>query len=284
MVDEYASLDELFGAEQRMLDEFGSGLAAANVLDLGVGGGRTSLHLIGRVGSYTGVDYSRAMVEACQRRFAGCDSQAGVGFQVGDARRMPEIPDCSADLVLFCFNGLDGVGDRPERMAALEEIARVCRPGGAFVFSADNLLWVRGSVSPRHVVTEIFTSDVVRRDPLVLLRRRRLLRRAVRDARRRRQLNAPAERLQASHAMVVEERPRYELDARRFDTPSKPVLMTRYSTEPTRQVADLVEAGFGAVRIFTPGGEELTHASSRRMARWRWLYYGCRRTAARPQV
>jgi hypothetical protein len=183
--------------------------------------------------------------------------------------------------VLFSFNGLDGVGDRSQRTTALAEIARVCRPGGTLMFSADNLLWVRGSMSPRRVVMGILTSDSVRGDPLVLLRRRRLLLHAVRDTRRRRELNAPAERLKAPHAMVVEERPRYELDARGFDNPNQPVLLTRYSTEPSLQAADLTEAGFDRVRIFTPGGEELTNASPRRMAGSRWLYYACQRTAGR---
>jgi SAM-dependent methyltransferase len=281
VVGEYASFDELFGAEQKILDELEPSLAGATVLDLGVGGGRTALHLIGRVATYTGVDYSQSMVDACWKRFDG-HQHPGVTFQVGDARHMPEIPDRYADLVLFSFNGLDGVGDRPERTAALAEMARVCKPGGTLALSSDNLLWTRGSISVRRVIVGILTSELVRDDPLVLLRRRRLLLRAARDARRRRELNTPVERLAARYAMVVEERPRYELDAHGFDSPNEPVVLTRYSTEPGLQVDDLVAAGFSGVRVFTPGGEELTNASPRGMARWRWLYYACRRTAEQP--
>jgi SAM-dependent methyltransferase len=51
---------------------------------------------------------------------------------------MREIPDASADLVLFSFNGIDYVPPE-QRLQILRECRRICRHGAFFALSTHNL-------------------------------------------------------------------------------------------------------------------------------------------------
>jgi SAM-dependent methyltransferase len=148
-VRRYASYAELQDAEPAILERFrADGLADAALLDLGVGGGRTTLHFAQHAGTYVGLDYSRALVEACRGRFAG--RWAHVTFVHGDARDLREFADASFRFVLFSWNGLDAVGDADDRARALGEIRRVLAPGGLFAFSAHDLGFVEARLAGRH--------------------------------------------------------------------------------------------------------------------------------------
>lgn len=135
----YAGKTLLQRPEQVILDHLAGALHGADVLDLGVGGGRTTPHLARRCRRYVGVDYAAPMVEACRKRFAALSLERDVRFEVADARELPFAP-ASFDVVVFSFNGLDVV-DRIDRLRALAECRRVLRPGGWFVHSSHNLNW-----------------------------------------------------------------------------------------------------------------------------------------------
>jgi ubiquinone/menaquinone biosynthesis C-methylase UbiE len=135
---EYAGYDRLKDCEQPILDLLRSeGLAEMRMLDLGVGGGRTTIHFVPHAREYHGVDRSAPLVDVCRRRFARED-WPHVIWTVADARDLP-YEDAFFDFVMFSWNGLDGVGDEHERMRALREIRRVLAPGRRFFFSAHNL-------------------------------------------------------------------------------------------------------------------------------------------------
>lgn len=106
--------------------------ARGDVLDLGVGGGRTTRLLAPAARRYTGLDAASAMVELARAR------NPGVDLRVGDARDLSRYPDRGHDLVVFSYNGLDAV-DHPGRVAALAEMHRVLRPGGRLVVSSLNI-------------------------------------------------------------------------------------------------------------------------------------------------
>jgi SAM-dependent methyltransferase len=154
-VRQYAELSELQAPEQTILGIVGPSLAEAHMLDLGVGGGRTTVHFGPRSGEYTGADYSQGMIDVCRKRFAGTPYQ----FQVADARDLP-FPDGVFEFVLFSFNGIDYV-PHAERMRILAEIHRVTRPGGRFAFSTHNLdnapslLTFKPSRHPRAMLRQI---------------------------------------------------------------------------------------------------------------------------------
>ena len=136
VAEAYATASDLYAPEKAIIDLLRSELGKLCVLDLGIGGGRTTKHLAPLVKEYIGVDYSPEMIEACRRRFPKL-AQAGA-FKVCDARAMQIFPDNYFDLVLFSFNGIDYVSHQ-DRERILDEVSRVCRSDGLFVFSSHNL-------------------------------------------------------------------------------------------------------------------------------------------------
>jgi ubiquinone/menaquinone biosynthesis C-methylase UbiE len=134
----YARRGGLMPSERALLERLRPCIARMRVLDIGVGGGRTAEHIAPLAREYVGVDYLASMVEACRARFAGVPGMDGARFEVCDARRMEAFSDNAFDLVMFPFNGIDGMG-HDDRIATLREVARVARPGGVFFFSTHNM-------------------------------------------------------------------------------------------------------------------------------------------------
>lgn len=136
IVRHYAQLQRLQTAEQRILEQLQPQLATMRMLDLGVGGGRTTEHFAPLVAEYVGLDYSASMIAACQARFPHCSEK--YSFVVGDVRDLSCFEDNYFDFIFFSFNGLDYI-EHHDRLLALQEIYRVGKPGGYFVFSSHNL-------------------------------------------------------------------------------------------------------------------------------------------------
>jgi SAM-dependent methyltransferase len=110
------------------LDEWARG----DVLDIGVGGGRTTELLEPKARSYVGIDVAPEMLSLARSRFPDVD------LRLGDAVDLAGLADAAYDFVVFSFNGLDSV-DHDARRAALAAMARVTRPGGRVLFSSLNL-------------------------------------------------------------------------------------------------------------------------------------------------
>jgi SAM-dependent methyltransferase len=126
----YAAKTVLLPAERAILAALGDELAAAALLDIGVGPGRTIPFLQPACRRYTGIDYSLNMLRLGRDRFPGtplllCDARA------------TSFADASFDAVFFC-NAIDDVGHE-DRLRILREVHRVLRAPGVFVFSAHNL-------------------------------------------------------------------------------------------------------------------------------------------------
>ncbi len=121
--------------EEAILRLLKNRLKDMKMLDLGVGGGRTTPYFAELVKEYVGVDYSRSMIKACKERFK---LNEHLSFKVADARNLKEFKDNSFDFVLFSFNGLDYM-DEHDRIKALKEIKRVLKDDGVFAFSSHNL-------------------------------------------------------------------------------------------------------------------------------------------------
>jgi ubiquinone/menaquinone biosynthesis C-methylase UbiE len=101
------------------------------ILDLGVGGGRTTPLLRSISEDYTAIDFAESMVEICRSKYPD------VRVSLGDARDLSRFADDSFGLVMFSWNGIDAV-DHDGRGQILREVRRVLRPGGAFVYSTHN--------------------------------------------------------------------------------------------------------------------------------------------------
>jgi SAM-dependent methyltransferase len=102
------------------------------ILDIGVGAGRTLPYLRSLSDEYVAIDYLEEMVELTSSRFP--DAR----IEHRDARDLSAFADDAFGLVLFSFNGIDGLAheDRPKVFSAVE---RILRPGGLFAFSTHNL-------------------------------------------------------------------------------------------------------------------------------------------------
>ena len=132
VVERFASAGGWIDQSERcILSRLRAELTAPDVLDIGVGGGRTVPLLSDVAGTYVGIDFVSELVEAASRRFPGID------LRDGDARHL-EFADASFDLVVFSINGLDAI-DHDDRAIALAEIRRVLRPTGSLVFSTHNV-------------------------------------------------------------------------------------------------------------------------------------------------
>jgi SAM-dependent methyltransferase len=101
------------------------------VLDLGVGGGRTTSLLRLVSSQYVGIDYTPELVELCQHRHPGTD------IRLADCRDLSGFPDGSQGLVVFSNNGIDAV-DHEGREQVLAEVNRVLGPDGTFCYSTLN--------------------------------------------------------------------------------------------------------------------------------------------------
>ena len=130
----YDRQDGLLPAERVILEQLRPELAGKRLLDIGVGGGRTTRYLLDISRDYTGIDYAPQFVSLVRRKFS-----LDTIFHC-DARDMRRFPDAAFDFVLFSFNGLDYV-DHEGRLQALGEVCRVLAPDGAFVFSTHNRSW-----------------------------------------------------------------------------------------------------------------------------------------------
>jgi len=126
----YAALNYLTPCERLLFRTYIK--PGMTVLDLGVGGGRTTSYLSRVASRYVGVDYSQAMVDACRRKFPQID------FVLADASDLSAFEDTSFDAVVFSFNGLDCIVPDEKRLQCLRECWRVLQPGGVFVFSSHN--------------------------------------------------------------------------------------------------------------------------------------------------
>ena len=85
----------LFASEKVILVRMANEVRGRRILDLGVGGGRTTPHLLELTADYLGVDYSPELIAACQAKFPG------VRFEQGDARTLEILGEGTFDLVFF---------------------------------------------------------------------------------------------------------------------------------------------------------------------------------------
>lgn len=127
----WATKDSVMTEEQAFLDEFGDEVKGRKVLDIGIGGGRTTRFLLPLAGNYIGVDYSPDMIKKVASSFPGSR------LEVRDARDLSAYRDGEFDFVLFSFNGMDCIAHEG-RMQTMGEVHRVLKLGGLFVFSSHN--------------------------------------------------------------------------------------------------------------------------------------------------
>jgi ubiquinone/menaquinone biosynthesis C-methylase UbiE len=103
-------------------------LGGRSVVEVGCGSGAGSAHLTRTYhpASYVGVDLSEGMIEWCRDQH----DLPNLSFMQGDAQNLPIASD-SVDAVV----NVESSHCYPSRLKFFEEVARVLRPGGSFLFA-----------------------------------------------------------------------------------------------------------------------------------------------------
>jgi SAM-dependent methyltransferase len=243
IVLQYVADTHLTPAETQLLAKFSDDIAGKRVLDLGVGGGRTTSYLAERCAFYVGVDSSEAMVRACRERYPHLD------FRPGDARNLSQFNDGEFDFILFSFNGIDYVG-HDDRARILREVARVLRPGGVLVFSSHNLASAPSGTLLHRVFDVSISANPIRSA-------KSIARAAINLVNYLR--NAPGQQRTADYAILVD-------PAHGF------VLRTYYVTSEEQQ-RQIEAAGFSPLIDVVPGTDEDVPY---------YLYYSARKKPYQP--
>jgi ubiquinone/menaquinone biosynthesis C-methylase UbiE len=102
------------------------------ILDIGVGGGRTSELLAAGASRYVGIDYVPEMIRICQTKYPQWE------FLVASATDLSLFQDASFDVAVLSFNTLDDVVPDENRWRCLRECHRVLTAGGLLIFSSHN--------------------------------------------------------------------------------------------------------------------------------------------------
>lgn len=128
----YVQQRDLPPNEGAALLRYQSAIAGHDVLDMGVGAGRTTRFIAPLARRYECFDYAPAMVAWMRRHMPD------ISVRQCDARDLSPYADHSFDVVM-ASNCLFDAFDHADRLRALAEAARVLRPGGVLIFSAHNL-------------------------------------------------------------------------------------------------------------------------------------------------
>jgi SAM-dependent methyltransferase len=131
VVRHYRRLRGLHPPEQSILRRFHQDLTGKRILDIGVGGGRTTPFLLELSQDYVGIDISSEMISNCRRSFPSAR------FEICSAADLSRFANREFDVAVFSYNGLDYLGHE-SRLQALGEIWRVLVPGGLLIFSSHN--------------------------------------------------------------------------------------------------------------------------------------------------
>ena len=103
--------------------------AGLRVLDLGCGNGYLSRRFARQGAIVTGVDASAPIIERAQAREAR--EPLGVTYHVVDAAHLDMLVDSSCDLVISNM----ALMDIEDATGTIQEVARILRPQGRFIFS-----------------------------------------------------------------------------------------------------------------------------------------------------
>ena len=119
---------------------------AAHLLEIGCGAGFATAALARRGYRVDAVDSVPAMINLTNQRLAKTDTAERVRIVLGDVRHLP-MPNNSFDLV-FALGVLPWLDDP---VAAVREMARVTRPGGYVLVTADNSVHLDEILDPVRV-------------------------------------------------------------------------------------------------------------------------------------
>lgn len=120
----------LFNYEQILISEYFD--ENTNILDIGCGAGRTTLKLKEQGFKVVGIDFSEEMIKVSKK------INNTIDYQVQNIIKT-NFCDNQFDGALFSFNGLMLLCSLEDRMKAMQEINRIIRKEGIFIFTTPYL-------------------------------------------------------------------------------------------------------------------------------------------------
>src|SRR6266550_3749432 len=127
----YQELNVIQDAELAILKKISSTIKDKRLLDISIGGGRTTRLLLPISQDYVGIDYAPELVETARRRYPEAN------ILCRDARDLIGFAAATFDFGLVSNNGLDYMV-HADRIAVMHEIFRVLKQNGLFMFSTHN--------------------------------------------------------------------------------------------------------------------------------------------------
>jgi ubiquinone/menaquinone biosynthesis C-methylase UbiE len=247
VVNRYSE-QSLFRPEQVILDMLRDTLRKSRMLDIGVGGGRTSHHFARLAKEYVGIDYSPEMTKACKSGI-----RPGVDLMTSDARALP-FRNGRFDFILFSYNGIDCLSHK-DRLQAFREVARVGCKGGYFCFSTHNLDWLK---SERGTLSQPILAGV-----RSLIPRPRTLVVTIRDRLLFRYFNRHLLSRTTGPYLIVRDG-------------SERVNLYYYYIRPVDQMRQLAAAGFNDICVIDGHGTVIREEHKLENTDGGWLHYVCR--------
>ncbi len=241
IVNMYSRQVTLQAPEKTILKLLKDELPRMSMLDIGVGGGRTTQYFARLVRKYIGTDYSANMISVCRQKFPDID------FKIADARNLYTFRDALFDFTLFSYNGIDSMNNE-DRKKSLSEIDRVTRNEGYICFSTHNL----------NSVPELLKFQFSGSINAILYEPRRLY--------RLRRLNKGIIKIAKNEPHLI------------LNDGSHGFRLLTYYVNPNVQVEQLNELGFKSVQVFGLDGREILHRDLRSVKDG-WLYFLCTHSA-----
>lgn len=141
-VDRRYRSESLTVIEVKALLKYQPDFAGRDVLDVGVGTGRTTRYLMPLARRYEGIDYSPVMVERARALLPAAS------LRHADMRDLSCFESASFDFVFGPNNVLDAVS-HDDRIRTLFEWRRVLRDGGLLMFASHNRRYRHAMQGPR---------------------------------------------------------------------------------------------------------------------------------------
>jgi SAM-dependent methyltransferase len=127
----YRDLDDIQVPERAILEKILPRIKNQKLLDLSIGGGRSTRFLLPLSKHYVGIDYAPDLVDAAKNKYPEAE------ILCRDARDLTCFDSAAFDFALASNNGLDYMVHE-DRLQVLREIWRLLKPGGLFMFSTHN--------------------------------------------------------------------------------------------------------------------------------------------------
>jgi len=121
----------LWGSEEVLIRKYFK--PNSTILDIGCGTGRTTIHLQKLGYKVKGIDITPAMIN--NARGIAKLKNLKIDYEMGDVTEL-KYKNSSFDNAIFSFNGWAMIPRKINRAKALEEIFRVLKPGGYFIFTS----------------------------------------------------------------------------------------------------------------------------------------------------